>query len=579
MASRRFLPPAVEVVEGSGSLPRGRFSDGRKVLRSPVPLGSYPRALGEHLVRWAREAPERPFLAERAGEGFRRLSYAEALATVRALAQAILDRGGSPSRPVLILGDNSIDHALVALAAMHVGVPAAPVSVAYSLQSRDHAKLREVVAQLDPALVHAPEIPVFAPALAAIGELPRIRVADATAPTEAVDRAFASLTNDTIAKVLFTSGSTGTPKGIVNTHRMMLSNQQAIAQCWPFLEEKPPVVLDWLPWSHTFGGNHNFNMVLRNGGTLYVDPGKPAPGLIEKTIESFRMVSPTLWFNVPRGFDVILPYLERDEALAECVFRDLDLLFYAAAALPPSTWARLASVMKRVRPEGGVAMTSAWGLTETSPMVTTVHFPIDRAGVIGLPAPGCELALVPDAASHKLEMRVKGPNLTPGRWKTGGGIEPCALDAEGFFPTGDAGRLEDPNEPARGVVFDGRTAENFKLTSGTWVLVGALRVGVIAACAPLVADVVVAGHDREEIGLLVFPSPACDREQLALRLRAWNAENPASSTRVARFLLLDEPPNIDAGEITDKGYLNQRAVLDRRSAKVETLYDEPGCRL
>jgi feruloyl-CoA synthase len=549
------------------------------VLRSTVPLGNHPRALGEHLERWARVAPDRTFLAEREGPGFRRLSYAAARDAVRALGQAILDRGGSRSRPVMILGDNSIDHALVALAAMHVGVPAAPVSVAYSLQSRDHQKLREVARQLDPSLLHAPDLPAFAPALAALDGIGRLRVGDASTATSRVDEAFASLGPESIAKVLFTSGSTGTPKGIVNTHRMMLSNQQAIAQCWPFLEERPPVVLDWLPWSHTFGGNHNFNMVLRNGGTLYVDPGKPAPGLIEKTIESFRLVSPTLWFNVPRGFDVILPYLEEDEALAECVFRDLDLLFYAAAALPPSTWARLAAVMKRVRPDGGVAMTSAWGLTETSPMVTTVHFPIDRAGVIGLPAPGCELALVPDPASKKLEMRVKGPNVTPGRWKTGGGIEPCALDERGFFPTGDAGRLEDPSDPSRGVVFDGRTAENFKLTSGTWVLVGALRVGLIAACAPLIADAVIAGHDRDEIGLLVFPAPGCDVEALRARLRTWNEQNAASSTRIARVLVLDEPPHIDAGEITDKGYLNQRAVLARRSAKVESLYDDDACRL
>ncbi|MGZ5968924.1 MAG: feruloyl-CoA synthase [Polyangiales bacterium] len=570
----RFLPAAVEVVEGSGPGSKDR----RKVLRSPVPLGPYPRALGEHLVRWATETPTRPFLAERSGGGFRRVTYAETLSTVRGLGQAILDRGGSPERPVMILGDNSIDHALVALAAMHVGVPAAPISVAYSLQSRDHGKLRDVASQLGPAMVHAPDLPAFAPALAALGDVQRIRVADACAPSDAVERAFSALTHDSIAKVLFTSGSTGTPKGIVNTHRMLLSNQQAIAQCWPFLEDKPPVVLDWLPWSHTFGGNHNFNMVLRNGGTLYVDPGKPAPGLIEKTVESFRMISPTLWFNVPRGFDVILPDLENDLSLAECVFRELDLLFYAAAALPPSTWARLAAVMKRVRPDG-VAMTSAWGLTETSPLVTSVHFPIDRAGVIGLPAPGCELALVPDPASKKLEMRVKGPMVTPGLWKTGGAIEPRPLDEEGFFPTGDAGRLEDPNDPSRGVVFDGRTAENFKLTSGTWVLVGALRVAVIAACAPMIADAVVAGHDRDEIGLLVFPSPTCDRDALIAGLRAWNEQNPASSTRIARFLILDEPPNIDAGEITDKGYLNQRAVLNRRSAKVESLYADPGCRM
>jgi feruloyl-CoA synthase len=502
-----LLAPRVVIDEGP---------DGRKVLRSTEPLGTYARCLGDLLVEWATRAPARPFLGEREGDGFRTLTYAETLRAVRGVAQALLDRGASPSRPVMILGDNGIDHALVALAAMHVGVPAAPVSPAYSLQSRSFAKLVHVGKTLGPSVVVVPDKAALGPALEALRvagiEAPvmdgrDVSEASGTTPTEAVDRAFAAIGPDTVAKVLFTSGSTGEegrPKGIANTHRMLTSNQQAIAQMWPFLEERPPVVLDWLPWSHTFGANHNFNMVLRNGGTLYVDGGKPTPALVAKTVENLRLVSPTLMFNVPRGFDALLPFLEADAELRRRVFAELDVVFYAAAALPPSTWARLSAVATAAA--RAPFMTSAWGLTETAPLVTGVHFPIDRAGVIGLPAPGCELALVPvpGGGDGRLEMRVRGPNVTPGVWRAGGEIDPLPTDEHGFFATGDAGKLADDGP---GVVFDGRIGENFKLTSGTWVAVGALRVAVIAACAPLVADAVVAGEGREDVALLLFAAP------------------------------------------------------------------------
>jgi feruloyl-CoA synthase len=519
------------------------------------------------LVRWATEAPDRTFLAERAGSGWRRVGYRDALAAVRGLAQTLLDRGLGPTRPLAILSGNSIDHALLALAAMHVGVPVAPLSPAYSLASQDHAKLRALVAILAPGAVWA-EGDAFSRALAAI-DVPRLAATPA-APTD-VDRAFAAVGPDTAAKVLFTSGSTGTPKGVVNTQRMLCANQAAIVAGWPFLADRPPVIVDWLPWSHTFGSNHNFNMILAHGGTLYVDAGKPAPGAFDTTVANLREIPSTLYFNVPRGFDMLVGALETDDALRATFFRELDLVFYAAAALSPATWDRLAAVARKAG--ANIAMVSAWGSTETAPLVTQVHFAIDRAGVIGLPAPGHDLAFAP--SGDKLEMRVRGPSVTPGYWRPGGEIEPAPADELGFYPMGDAGRLADDTAPERGVVFDGRTAENFKLATGTWVHVGELRIALIAACSPLVADAVITGHDRDYVGALVFPAPgrtvdAAYRRDVAAGLSRLNAGG--SSTRIARALVLAEPPSIDAGEITDKGYLNQRAILARRADHVAALY-------
>lgn len=563
-----FAPPQV-LVE--------KLPDGALVLRSPQPLGPYARSIGEWLVRWAHEAPERIFLGERQGDALRQVTYREALLQVRRIAASLLDRGLHAGRPVLILSDNGVDHALLALGAMHVGIPVVPVSPAYSLMSRDFARLRYIFELVQPGLVYAADPERFGPALRSVGaSATPIAALLAREPDAAVDDAFASVGPDTVAKILFTSGSTGAPKGVVNTQRMLCASQEGLAQGWRFLAERPPVLVDWLPWNHTFGGNHDFNLVLKNGGTLFIDGGKPLPGLVEITVRNLKEISPTIYFNVPRGFDLLLPHLESDADLARSFFRRLDVLFYAGAALPQNLWERIAALAAR-ESDGRLAMLSAWGSTETSPLATQVHFPIDRAGIIGLPIPGCEIKLVPSGS--KLEARVRGPNVTPGYYKRDD-LTAAAFDEQGFYRIGDALRFADPQEPQKGLVFDGRVAEDFKLTTGTWVSAGVVRVRLIAAGNPLIQDAVITGHDRDEVGALLFLSAAAKelgadalRQRLGAVLAALAVE-ATSSLCPKRLLVLDDPPSIDANEITDKGYINQRAVLERRADQVALLYSE-----
>jgi len=564
----RFTTPSIERV----SRPGGGF-----ILRSRADAPPYARCLGDALAHWAHHAPDRTLYAERDGDGWRHVTYRDAFAAARALGAALLGLGLSPERPLMILSGNSIDHALLTLGAMHVGVPVAPISPAYSLMSHDHAKLRALASIVQPGAVYVADRTQFARALAALElEVPVLdpaRVAElrATAYSAAVDAAFAGVTGDTIAKLLFTSGSTGVPKAVINTQRMLCANQAALSAGWSFLAETPPVIVDWLPWSHTFGANHNANLVLTHGGTLYIDGGKPAPGAFDETLRNLREIPSTIYFNVPRGFDLLVGHLETDTALREMFFRDLDVVFYAAAALSPATWKRLAAVAALAGRE--IAMTSAWGSTETSPLLTQVCYPIDRAGVIGVPVPGTELAFAP--VGDKLEMRVKGPNVAPGYLRADRSVEPLPLDELGFYPMGDAGRLADDTNPDAGVVFEGRVAENFKLASGTWVHVGEVRLALIAACSPHVADAVICGHDRDELGALIFLAPGADREALPAALAHHAAACESSSTRITRVVILEEPASIDAGEVTDKGYLNQRRILERRAADVERLYTQP----
>jgi feruloyl-CoA synthase len=579
-------------------------ADGSMVLRAAAPLGPYDPSLARLFRAAVAVAPDRVFLAERAAGGWRKLTYAEARTIVDRLAQGLIARSLDAERPVMILSGNAIDHALLMLAGYTAGVPVAPISVAYSLQSQDHAKLKAIFALLRPGLVYVTDTGPFAAALTALdlgaAELvanrnganrDRVTSFDALAATRAgaeVERACAAVGADTIAKFLFTSGSTGHPKGVINTHGMLTANQQQAAQIWPFVTEKPLVLVDWLPWNHTFGGNHNFNLVLRHAGTLYIDEGRPLPQLVDATVRNLTEVSPTIYFNVPAGYAALLPRLEQDEAFARAFFAELRFIFYAGAALPQDLWNRLEAVSVRTVGER-IPLTSSWGMTETAPLSTAAHFLIDRAGPIGVPAPGVEIKLLPSGA--KLEIRVRGPNVTPGYWKRPD-LTAAAFDEDGFYKPGDAVRLADAADPNKGVVFDGRLAEDFKLTSGTWVHVGALRVAVLAAASPALQDAVIAGADRAEIALLGWlnvggcqkligagtPASLSElarhpavRTHVAQAFAQWNA-GKGSSERIARVLLLTEPPSIDVGEITDKGYINQRLALERRAAEVARVF-------
>jgi feruloyl-CoA synthase len=567
-------------------------------LRSQEVLRPYARCVGEWLERWAASTPDAAAFAEpRAGGGWRRLSWGELRREVGAVAQALLDLPqlqAAPAKPIAVLSDNALDHLVLLLAGMHIGRAVCTISSGYCrLANGDFGRIHGILQTLDPALVYASDAATYGPALVAApidaavvfsegaaqhaGALSFEQLA-ATVETPAVMQAHAAITPDTHAKYLLTSGSTGHPKVVINTHRVLCANQQMLAQTLRFLETEKPVLLDWLPWSHTFGGNHNVNMVLRNGGTLYIDDGRPLPGAIDKTLAHLREVQPTVYFNVPRGYEMMLPALEADPALARRFLGPLRMLFYAGSGMPPSTWQRLEAVAATVRSEP-LFMTTSWGSTETAPAITFAHWQLDRPGVIGLPMPGVAVKFIPNGS--KLEMRVRGDNIFPG-YRDNEKATADAFDEEGYYCIGDAGHLLDEADPLQGIVFNGRVAEDFKLTSGTWVSVGTLRLKVVSALAPYAQDVVITGHDRSEIGALVFLSeagralgPEAMATQVRRALRALREEHAGSSQTPARVLLLPDAPNAAAGEITDKGYLNQRLTLQRRAADVETLHAAP----
>src|SRR3954451_4187097 len=582
-----------------------RRDDGTIYLRPKMPLREYPRRLTERLHHWAMTEPERIFMAERdGGPGGRQSTYAELLISSRRIASALIARGLSAEKPVVILSGNSIDHALIAFGALYAGIPLCPVSPAYSLISKDYGKLAYVMKLLTPGLVFADDAAKFADALANVpaetevaasyGALPGRDVtllADLMATPEhpRLDAAHDAIGPDSIAKFLLTSGSTGNPKAVINTQRMLCANQVMIRETMSFLKHEPPVIVDWLPWNHTFGGNHNIGLTLFNGGSMYLDAGKPMPGGIEQTVRNLAEISPSVYFNVPKGYESLLPYLRDDKALRARFFYRLQAMFFAGAALSPFVWNSLDELSVQ---ETGfrVPMLTGLGATETAPFSMSVNPLTSRSGHVGLPVLGNDAKLV--QTNGKLEVRAKGPNVTPGYWRQPE-LTAAAFDEEGFYKLGDAIKPADPDDFDAGLDFDGRIAEDFKLASGTWVSVGPLRARFIAACAPLVRDVVIAGINRDEISALVvldldgcrlinpklapgdITAAAADplvRSAFRERFANFLASATGSSTRITRAILLDAPLSIDRGEVTDKGSINQRAVLEYRVGLVEVLY-------
>jgi feruloyl-CoA synthase len=548
-----------------------RRADGCVLLRSPQRLERYPRKITERLDLWADEAPERVFLAQRDGAGgWRKLTYAAARERARRIGQYLLEKNLGPDRPLAVLSGNDIEHALLHLGAMYVGVPYAPISPAYSLLSSDFGKLRTIFDLITPGLVYASDRGAFRKAIDAV--VPRgtqvLYEAEEKAATRAVDEAHARVVPETIAKFLFTSGSTGAPKAVINTQRMWCSNQAIIATMFAFFQEQPPVIVDWAPWHHTAAGNHNFGLVLYNGGSYYIDEGKPLPGAIETTVRNLREIAPTWYWNVPKGFEALLPYLRSDPELRSNFFKNLRVLWFAAAALPQHVFDEMKELAFLCCGET-IPFLTGLGSTETAPYAMGRMWETEDATNMGLPPPGIDMKLVP--MEGKLEMRLKGASITPGYWRQPQ-LTAEAFDDEGYYRLGDSFVFADPSDPAKGLLFRGRIAEDFKLASGTFVHVGPLRARFIEHFAPLVRDVVITGEGRNEVGALIFLSQKVEREELLRRLKTLENQSTGSSTRIARAMVLEEPPSLDAGEMTDKGSINQRAVLKRRAALVDELY-------
>jgi feruloyl-CoA synthase len=597
------------VLMGEAAIEWRKQAPGVTLVRSLNPLSPYPRSMIDHLRHWAGVAPDRVFLADRGPDGaWREVTYADALAKARSIAQFLLDRGVSAERPLVILSGNSVPHGLMALGAMMAGVPFAPVSPAYSLVSSDHAKLRHIFSLLTPGLVFTAEGRPFAKALSAVMtpdiglvverdppegcDTVSFDAVAATVATEAVDKADAAVTPDTIAKFLFTSGSTGMPKAVINTQRMLTCNQAMIASALAFLREEPPVMVDWLPWNHTAGGNHNFGIALANGGTLFIDDGAPTPAGIEKTVRNLTEIAPTLYFNVPKGYEMLAGHLATNDALRQRFFSRVNVLQYAGASLAKHVWDALERLAEETVGER-VMIITGYGSTETAPFASTTTWAVRRPGEVGLPAAGLDFKLVENG--EKLELRLKGPSITPGYWRQPDKTAEC-FDEEGFYRIGDALKPVDPEDPSRGFLFDGRVSEDFKLSTGTWVNMAGVRSALVAGLAPYVRDAVLTGLDRNHIGALLLldldaarglapdfaeaneaalaAHPAL-RALLQERLDQMAARSTGSSNRVARAIVLDSPLSIDLHEVTDKGSINQRAVMAARAALVEDLYTDP----
>jgi len=583
--------------------------NGVTYVRSTDPLRDYPARVTDRLQHWAQSAPDRLFLAQRSALGsWQTTTYSEALQRVQRLAAGLLRYGLSPTRPLIILSGNSIEHGLLALAAMYAGIPYAPIAPSYSLAVKEFVALRHVWENLEPGMAFVQNGAQFSFALQAVPQDKVVVVHDRSAPvgvnsiplsaleddgsSPEVDEAHRKVGADSIAKILYTSGSTGLPKGVITTHRMLCSNQLMLEQVMPCLAGQPPVLCDWLPWNHTFGGSHNFGIALHNGGTLYIDAGKPTPELFGETIRNLREIAPTAYFNVPKGYEMLVEQLRADTELCKLFFSRVNLLFFAAAGLSQRVWDELQSLAFETCGEEILVVTGL-GATETAPFALSTGLEGSSSGWIGLPVPGVELKLVP--VGDRTEARVRGPSITPGFWRRPD-LNANAFDDEHFYRMGDAVRLVDPANPQTGFMFDGRLNEDFKLSSGTWVRVGSVRMRLIAHFDGLLQDVVLAGPDRDYVSALLFPALSVCRKHCAglpdssttaevlarpelrsafqEKLDSFAAMNTSNSTRVMRALLLDVPPSMEHRELTDKGSINQGAVLSNRASRVNELYLE-----
>lgn len=561
-------------------------ADGTILMRQRDPLPEYLPVVADYLDHWADKTPDAIWIARRENGGdWRRISYAQARKMAQHLGAALLARGLGPDRPLLILSENSLEHALLAMGCIYVGIPFAAVSPAYSLVSKDHGKLRDIAALLRPGAVFADDAESFAPALKAIAAPEQVLISLGTGAddfaallqtdAEGATAARAALRTEGVVKYLFTSGSTGSPKAVINTNRMMCAMGAMISDCYRFLRDEPPVVLDWAPWNHTAAGNKVFMLVLANGGTYYIDDGRPVPGKFEETVRNLREIACTWYFNVPVGFDMLVDALEQDRAMAQTFFSRLGMLFYAGAGMAQHTWDRLSALGREVTGKE-ILIATGLGATETAPFALSCTEFQTRAGNVGVPSRGLDLKLVP--TGDKLEARLRGPTIMPGYL---GDPEKTAevFDEEGFYCLGDALRPADPQDLSKGFFFDGRVAENFKLSTGTWVAVGAVRAGLVDAMGGLIRDAVIVGENQRELGALLLLSERAkampeDTRQRALEDALSTAAKAAtgSASRVMRALVLRGAPSFDRGEVTEKGSLNQRALRANHADLIEALY-------
>jgi feruloyl-CoA synthase len=577
--------------------------DGSILLKLEQNLEEFPEKITEKLIYWAETKPDKIFISKRSIENneWESLTYKETYNKVKSIAQYLLNLNFSSGETIVILSENTLEHALLVLAALHIGIPYTPISPPYSLVSNDFGKLKHCLELMTPKFVFAQNANIYRNALNLSKELfPDIKIVTVegkydidftdllnTETSFQVDEVNSKVNGETVAKVLFTSGSTGLPKGVINTQRMWCANLQQITQVFPFMKSEPPVFIDWLPWNHTFGGNHNFGLTLYNGGSLYIDEGKPTHKGIEITVENLREISPTAYFNVPKGFEMLIPYLENEPELRNNFFKNLNILFYAGASLAQPVWNRLEELA--VETIGvKVPIITGLGCTEAGPSAMFANWGGSFSGLLGVPVAGMEVKLVADG--DKMEARYKAPNITKGYWRDEKATT-NSFDEEGYYKTGDAVKFVDENEPSKGLLFDGRIAEDFKLSTGTWVNVGVLKAKLISEGSPIVQDVVIAGLDKEYIGAILFlNADACrnligenlenkeaflhDKVHIYIgeMLESFNAKSTGSSTRIDRIIIAIEPPSIDLGEITDKGSLNQRAILKHRADLVEKLY-------